>query len=154
MANDFASVLTATGFGQGNGEYDKFIRLANRLIIRKGRDVELLKDTANALIDPAKPHLGRKPKTSTTIIKAVFDQPSLFQRFSQSTDDSLIVDSEWTALIPTAGLVAAPSVKDKIRMLGATYSITAQVTIAPGNEPVMFVALLSLVGNIVDANTL
>jgi hypothetical protein len=145
MANDFASVLSATNFGSSGAEYDKFVQLASRLIGRKGRDIEIIRDTASGLVDVSKPHLGKKRKTSTVIAKAVFDQPSVFQNFTQSTDDDLVKQSTWSCWIATLGLPAVPGVKDKVRTLGTQYQIIDQVTIAPGNEPIIVLALLKLV---------
>jgi hypothetical protein len=144
MSNDFASVLVA-GFGEGDGRYDKFIRLAQRLIDKNGRDIEIIRDTASVLVNVAKPHLGKRKRSTTVVGKAVFDQPSFFQNFQQTTDDALIKKASWTAIIASQGLSAAPGIKDKVRTLGTQYQITDQVTIAPGNEPIIFIALLALV---------
>ena len=145
MANDFASVLTAADFGSNSPEYDKFIALATRLINKKGRDVEIVRDTASGLVDPAKPHLGKRRRSSTIVTKAVFDQPSVFQNFTQTTDEDLIKRSSWTCWFAAEGLPATPGIKDKVRTLGSTYQIVDQVTIAPGNEPIIILALLALV---------
>lgn len=145
MANDFAAVLANANFGSTGSEYDKFVQLASRLIGSKGRDIEIIRDTASGLVDVAKPHLGKKRKVSTLTSKAVFDQPSVFQNFSQTTDDDLIKQSTWTCWIAALGLPAVPGIKDKVRTLGSQYQIVDQVTIAPGNEPIIVLALLKLV---------
>lgn len=145
MANDFTAVLSASDFGEGDGRYDKFIRLATRLVNKNGRDIEIIRDTAAGLVDLAKPHLGKRKRSSTIIAKAVFDQPSFFQNFQQTTDAALIKEASWTAIIAAQGLPAAPGIKDKILTLGTKYQITDQVTIAPGNEPIIFIVLLELV---------
>jgi hypothetical protein len=145
MANDFASVLSASNFGSSGSRYDNFIQLALRLINKNGRDIEIFRDTASGLNDPTKPWLGKRMKTSTVITKCVFDQPSIFQDFQQTTDDDLIKRAAWTGWIAALGLPAAPGIKDIIRTLGTKYQITDQVSIAPGNEPVIFLVLLELV---------
>jgi hypothetical protein len=145
MANDFAAVLSDPTFGSNSPQYDKFVQLASRLITEKGRDIEIIRDTAAGLVDPTKPHLGKKQRSSTIVTKGVFDQPSVFQNFSQTTDDDLIKQSTWSVWIAALGLPAAPSIKDKVRTLGSRYQIVDQVSIAPGNEPVIFLALLKLV---------
>lgn len=145
MANDFAAVLADPNFGNTGGRYDSFIRLALRLIEKNGRDIEILRDTAAGLLNPAKPHLGKRKRSSTVPARAVFDQPSLFQNLTQSTDEDLIKRSAWTALIAAQGLPAAPGIKDKVRTLGTQYQIVDQVSIAPGNDPILFIVLLELV---------
>ena len=145
MAVDFASVVSAADFGSNSPEYDKFIALATRLINKKGRDIEILRDTAAGLVDPAKPHLGKRRRSSTLVSKAVFDQPSVFQNFTQTTDDDLIKKATWTGWIAAQGLPALPGIKDRVKTLGSTYQITDQVTIAPGNEPIIILVLLALV---------
>lgn len=145
MANDFASVLANADFGNTGGRFDNFIQLATRLIDKSGRDIEIIRDTAAGLVDPAKPHLGKRRRSSTIVAKAVFDQPSVFQNFTQTTDDDLIKRSTWACWIAAQGLPAAPGIKDKVRTLGTQYQIVDQVSIAPGNDPVVFLVLLALV---------
>ena len=145
MANDFASVLANPNFGNTGTRYDSFVQLATRLIDKNGRDVEILRDTAAGLVDPAKPHLGKRRRTSTIVVKAVFDQPSVFQNFTQTTDEDLVKRSAWTCWFAAQGLPATPGIKDKVRTLGSEYRIVDQVTIAPGNEPIIILCLLELV---------